>query len=47
MQIFTIPVGIWINLALLVVAAILVCVKLATGKTGRKPVTGHIRRAGN
>lgn len=47
MQIFIIPLWIWINLVLLVAAAILVCVKLATGKTGRKPVTGHIRRVGN
>jgi len=47
MQLFTIPGWIWINLALLVAAAVLVCVKLATGKTGRKPVAGNIRRAGN
>jgi hypothetical protein len=50
MQTFVIPGWIWINLILLVAAAIVVGVKLAVAeKTGRrepgKPVSSDIRRA--
>jgi len=47
MQSFVIPGWIWVNLAVLVVAAIIIGVKLATETTHRGPVPGNIRRAGH